>query len=181
MTCVQCNVKLFCVIFTRLTLLEYSNIINLLQTFVCSNHPLILLIPWAMNCQKIWEKLRLIHSLPHSHYQGNLERRTPFFSLEFVNTYNNNLNLANYLKISIKSSRRISFKMMSPSINYASLIIKILNQIEVEDEKNLLQEFWTSKNIGCWFSHNHNEDYENVMWKWWQFFLYMLDIKHTNE
>lgn len=51
------------VIFNRLTLLESSNITNPLQTFICSNHPMIIPISWVMNCPKIWEELSLVRSL----------------------------------------------------------------------------------------------------------------------
>lgn len=127
-----------------------------------------------MNCPKIWEKLCLVRSIPHTQYQGNMERRTSFFSLEFFSTNNNNFNLASYLKIFTQSSITISFNTLSPSINYTYLIIKIWNQIEVKDERNLLQEFSNFQNWeGVGFIENHNVDYENLTWNVMTKWFYM--------
>lgn len=133
LTCIQCNVKLLCIIFTQSTLIESFNITNMLQAFMCSNQPL---DPTSSLSNELFEDLRRtppIRSLPHNHYQGNSDRITFFFSLEFVRTNNNNLNLGSYQKISTKSSRIISFRITSSSTNYRSLVIMIWNQSEVED------------------------------------------------
>ena len=84
--------------------------------------PLIPSFSWAMNCINIWEELHLVCSLLHNRYQVLRERRASLFSLKFVSTNDNNLNLASFLKILTKPSRTISFKTMSSLINYKSLM-----------------------------------------------------------
>lgn len=116
LTCIQLNAKLFCVIFTRFTLLESFSFTNLLTVFVCGNHPLIPLIYWVMNFLNIWEVFHLVCSLPPSHYTCHLEI-TLSFLWEFFFTTDNNFDLESYLKNLTRPSRTIIFKTSSPSIN----------------------------------------------------------------
>lgn len=67
-----------------------------------------------MECLKMEKTSYSICRLPHNTTNINLERKTFFFSLEFVTTSYNNHNLASFCKIFTKCLRTISFKKTSP-------------------------------------------------------------------